>query len=72
MGSSLFAILFLLGSAALVVVGVALRVQVSDAVDGIFGRALGTAVALVPFLMAGALIFIAVRLIKGVRRSFHE
>jgi hypothetical protein len=71
-GASLFATLFLLGSVALFVGGVMLRVQVSEAVDGILGQALGTAVALLPFLMACALIFVTVRLIKGVSRSFHR
>jgi hypothetical protein len=71
-GASLFATLFLLTSVAVFVGGLMLRAQVVYAVDGIWGHALGTAVALLPFLMACFLIFVAVRLIKGVSRSFHR
>jgi hypothetical protein len=71
-GASLFAALFLLSSVALFVGGVVVRVQISNVVDGIFGQALGTSVALLPFLMACALIFVAVRLIKGISRSIHR
>lgn len=71
-GASIFVTLLLLTSVALCAGGVVLRDQVSSAVDGIFGRVLGTAVALFPFLMACALVFFAVRLIKGIRRSFDK
>jgi hypothetical protein len=71
-GAILFAALFLLASVAAFVGGVILRVQVLNAVNGILGQALGIAVELAPFLMACGLIFAAVRLIQGVRRSFHK
>ena len=71
-GAGIFATLLLLCSVASLLAGVVLRAQVSDAVDGVLGLALGTGAALVPFLVACALIFFAVRLIKGVSRSFHK
>jgi TRAP-type C4-dicarboxylate transport system permease small subunit len=71
-GASLFATLFFVSSLAMIVASAVLQAQVSNAVEGILGRVLGAAVALVPCLMACALIFFAVRLIKGVNRSLHQ
>lgn len=71
-GASIFVALLLITSVGLCTGGIMLRDQVSSAVDGILGRVLGTAAALLPFLMACALIFVAVRLIKGVSRSLHR
>src|SRR5258708_2330153 len=68
-GVSLFAALFLLSSLAMIVGSAMLQVEVSNEVGGILGRVFGAVAALVPCLAACALVFFAVRLIKGVRMA---
>lgn len=71
-GATVFATVLLFGSVALVAACVLLRIQVSEAVGGISGQVLGSAIALFPFLIACVLTFLAIRLIKGISRSFRR
>lgn len=71
-GASIFATVLFLGSVALFVASALLRAQVSEAVTGILGQLLGFMLALLPFFIACAFTFLAIRLIRGVGRSFHK
>ena len=71
-GASVFATILFLGSAALLLAGLLLWAQVSNAMGGILGQMLGALLALSPFFLACGLMFFAARLIRGIYRSFHR
>jgi hypothetical protein len=70
-GASFYALLLLFSTIAVCVGAAYLGRQVMEAVGGIFGWVLATMLTLALFFVGCVLAFIAFRLLKGVRRSFH-
>lgn len=70
-GMSFYAMLLGFCAVGMWVGGAVFGIQVSEAVAGVLGKALGTALTLFLFLIGCGLAFVATRLIKGVGRSFR-
>ena len=71
-GATILAIGFLLGSIALFIASIVVRAQTAEMIVGILGQVFGIMLAALAFSLACALMFLAVRFLQGVARSFYK
>jgi len=71
-GTTIFATVFFCGSIALFVASLLMRAQTSEMVGGVWGQIFGFILAVLAFCVACAGMIFAVRLVRGVVRSFYK
>jgi len=71
-GTTLIAIGFLFGSVALFVASLPVRNETSDKLGDVLGPLSGTLLAVLAFFLACAAMFLAIRLLRSVARSFYK
>lgn len=71
-GATIFAAVFFCGSLALFAASLLVRGEISENVGGVVGQVCGFILAVLSLLIACAGMFLAVRMARGVVRSFHN
>jgi hypothetical protein len=71
-GATIFALVFILGSIALFIGSLLVRAETSDVMGDVLGPIARTMLAVFGFSIGCVAMFLGVRLLRGVARSFHK
>jgi hypothetical protein len=71
-GFTIFSLIFLAGSVALFVGSWLVRAQTAEMIGGAFGQVTGTVLAVLGLFFGCVAVFLAMKMLRGIVRSFHK